>query len=322
MERFVIVRSNRLNAFGTKLNSDVCRVVNMFSDRNCIQKVEKEIKLFVHISLPDKIFNQELVGVEEENIIIFDGHVRIEFLSWIRRNNPKKRIILWLWNTVDEVKKNLKLENVPKGIEIWSYSKYDCKKYKINYNTTFFWEKQKKAEGEITQDLYFVGKDKGRLQKVKHIDSICRKKGIDFTYHVTKTHKYSLPSREYQGYISYSEVQKNIVASKAILDIQVSKTAGPSLRALEAVFYNKKLLTDDKNVKTFKFYNKQNIFIIDEDNWDNLNEFLDSPVLPVKEEDIEYYNVKNWLSRFGSIREKRNAQGNANSAGFLSGSVR
>ena len=126
----------------------------------------------------------------------------------------------------------------------------------------------------------------------------------------------------FSGWYIYSEVQKNIVASKAILDIQVSKTAGPSLRALEAVFYNKKLLTDDKNVKTFKFYNKQNIFIIDEDDWDNLNEFLDSPVLPVKEEDIEYYNVKNWLSRFGSIGEKRNAQGNANSAGFLSGSVR
>lgn len=303
MERFVIVRSNRLNAFGTKLNSDICRVVNMFCDSTCVHKIEKEMRLFFHINLPERLFNQELVDVEEENIIIFDGHVRTEFLNWMMKNNPQKRIILWLWNTVDEVKKNLRLDCIPKEIEIWSYSEHDCKKYGFNYNTTFFWDRKKKMESEIAQDLYFIGKDKGRLSKVRDIDSICRKQKINFTYHVTKTHKYSLPRKEYKSNISYSEVQKNIAVSKAILDVQVSKTAGPSLRALEAVFYNKKLVTDDSNVKTFRFYNKQNIFIIGEESLENLNEFLNAPIVPVKEEDIEYYNVKNWLSRFLHVKE-------------------
>lgn len=307
MERFVIVRSNRLNAFGTRLNSDICRVVNMFCDKNSVKIMEKEIKLFFHINLQENLFNPELVGVEEENIIIFDGHVRTEFLKWIRKNNPKKRIILWLWNTVAEVEHNLHLESIPDGIEIWSYSEYDCKKYNLNYNTTFFWDKKDKVEDEIVQDLYFIGKDKGRLQKVKYVASACNERKINFTYHIVKTHKYSLPKKEYKSSISYLEVQKNIAKSKAILDIQVSKTAGPSLRALEAVFYGKKLVTDDKNVKTFKFYNKDNIFILGEDDLNELRVFLDSPVIPIREEDVEYYNVRNWLSRFNLTKEERNA---------------
>lgn len=307
MERFVIVRSNRLNAFGTRLNSDICRVVNMFCDKNSVKIMEKEIKLFFHINLQENLFNPELVGVEEENIIIFDGHVRTEFLKWIRKNNPKKRIILWLWNTVAEVENNLHLESIPDGIEIWSYSEYDCKKYNLNYNTTFFWDKKDKVEDEIVQDLYFIGKDKGRLKKVKYVASACNERKINFTYHIVKTHKYSLPKKEYKSSISYLEVQKNIAKSKAILDIQVSKTAGPSLRALEAVFYGKKLVTDDKNVKTFKFYNKDNIFILGEDDLNELRVFLDSPVIPIREEDVEYYNVRNWLSRFNLTKEERNA---------------
>jgi hypothetical protein len=307
MERFVIVRSNRLNAFGTRLNSDNCRVVNMFCDKNSAKIMEKEIKLFFHINLQENLFNPELAGVEEENIIIFDGHVRTEFLKWIRKNNPKKRIILWLWNTVAEVENNLHLEGIPDGMEIWSYSEYDCKKYNLSYNTTFFWDKKDKIEDEIVQDLYFIGKDKGRLQKVKYIASVCNERKINFTYHIVKTHKYSLPKKEYKSSISYLEVQKNIAKSKAILDIQVSKTAGPSLRALEAVFYGKKLVTDDKNVKTFKFYNKNNIFIIGEDDLNELKAFLDSPVVPIREEDVEYYNVRNWLARFYLTKEDGDA---------------
>lgn len=307
MERFVIVRSNRLNAFGTKMNSDVCRVENMFRDGNNEEIAEKETRLFFHMNLPDRMFNQNLINIEESTIIVFDGHVRIEFLQWIMKNNPGKRIILWLWNTVEEIRNNLQLDRVPKEIEIWSYSEHDCKEYGFHYNTTFFWDKKKPMEGPVEHDLYFIGKDKGRLKKVKYIDGICKKNGINFIYHVTKTHKYSLPKKEYKTSISYSEVQKSIASSKGILDLRVSCTAGPSLRALEAAFYRKKLVTDDENVKTFRFYNKHNIFIISENNMDNLKSFLDSPLQMVNEDDIEYYNARNWLSRFCLVEEKSNA---------------
>lgn len=298
MERFVIVRSNRLNTFGNHINSDNRRVINMFRDENKKRILEKEIRLLTHLNLPERLFNPQLVGIDEENIIVFDGHVRIEFLKWLLKNNPKKRIILWLWNTVEEVENNLKLDKIPKGIEVWSYSEYDCKKNNLKYNTTFFWDRKKGAVADIKQDIYFIGKDKGRLKKIKKIAIVLEKQGIKGVYHVVATHKYSLPKKEYRTNIPYSEVQANIAESRAILDVQVSQTAGPSLRALEAIFCQKKLITDDKNVKQFRFYNKNNFFIWGEDSLSDLKSFLDSPMSAVNETDIEYYNVSNWLSRF------------------------
>ena len=273
MERFVIVRSNRLNTFGNHINSDFCRVANMFKDENGIRKLEKEICLFAHLNLQERLFNPELIGIKEDNIVVFDGHVRKEFLKWLLKNNPNKRIILWLWNTIDEIERNLRLDEIPKGIEVWSYSEYDCIKNNLKYNTTFFWDRKKETVAEIKQDVYFIGKDKGRLNKIKKIASTLEKLGINGVYHVVATHKYSFPKKEYRNNIPYSEVRANIAESRAILDVQVSKTAGPSLRALEAIFYQKKLITDDINVKKFKFYSKNNVFIWGEDNLSDLKRF-------------------------------------------------
>lgn len=85
MGRFVIVRSNRLNTFGNHIDSNDCRVIDMFSDRNKARIIEKEVRLLSHIKLPERLFNPELINVDAENIIVFDGHVRIEFLEWLKK---------------------------------------------------------------------------------------------------------------------------------------------------------------------------------------------------------------------------------------------
>lgn len=199
---------------------------------------------------------------------------------------------------MEEIKNNLNLDRIPKGIEVWSYSEYDCKKNNYKYNTTFFWDRKREAIAEVEQDVYFIGKDKGRLKKVLSIATELEKREISIVYHVVATHRYSFPKKNYSNNIPYSEVQASIAKSRAILDVKVSQTAGPSLRALESIFYRKKLITDDKNVEHFRFYNKNNIFIWGEDDITDLKEFLSSPMSEVDSDDIEYYNVSNWLNRF------------------------
>lgn len=76
--------------------------------------------------------------MQTDTIIVFDGHARKEFLKWVSEVNPGKRLIFWCWNTVEEIEKNLLLKDIPNEFEIWSYSHYDCNKYGLRYNTTFF----------------------------------------------------------------------------------------------------------------------------------------------------------------------------------------
>ena len=79
----------------------------------------------------------------------------------------------------------------------------------------------------------------------------------------------------YNKRIPYSEVVEKNKASNCILEIISSGQSGASLRYYEAVCYNKKLLTNNKNVVNLPFYNPDYIHVFEkpEDiDWDWVKE--------------------------------------------------
>lgn len=297
--KYAIVRSNRLNSFEKELESNVCTVINMFNLSSIIDSITLEVCLKMHFRIPDRLFNPELVNVEADTIIVFDGHARKEFLGWLKSKNNGKKMIFWCWNTVEEIENNFHLSDVPTGYEIWSYSKSDCYERNLNYNTTFYWHESSADEGKkIKNDIYFIGKDKGRYNKISRIAELCDQVGVKTFFEVTPTHKWNF-SKKYAKTVSYRRVIDNISESKAILDIKVSATAGPSLRAVEAAFFKKLLITDDVFVRDFKFYNPNNILIINEaSSGEDIKDFLSNKYEIVDKEALNYYSFSEWLKRF------------------------
>ena len=89
-----------------------------------------------------------------------------------------------------------------------------------------------------------------------------------------------------------------ISQTKALLDYNAYNQKGLSLRVMESLFFEKKLITTNKNVKNYGFYNKNNIFIIGEDKWQNLEEFINSEYEKINPEIIDYFDFKQWIKRF------------------------
>ena len=79
--------------------------------------------------------------------------------------------------------------------------------------------------------------------------------------------------------------------------------AGLTLRALEALFYEKKLITDNENIKEYDFYNSNNIFILKQDEELNakkkkeLEDFLRKDFKIVSKEVKKQYTIENWLEK-------------------------
>lgn len=69
---------------------------------------------------------------------------------------------------------------------------------------------------------------------------------------------------------------------------------------MEAIFLKKKLITNFRNIKTEKFYNPSNIFVIGEDNPEELESFINSPMKEIDSSLIEYYEFNNWINRFNN----------------------
>jgi hypothetical protein len=63
-----------------------------------------------------------------------------------------------------------------------------------------------------------------------------------------------------------SELSEILQASRIIIDIQHPKQTGLTMRTIEMLGLKKKLITTNKDVVDYDFYDEKNIFIIDRKN--------------------------------------------------------
>lgn len=226
-------------------------------------------------------------------IIMFDNGYHKVIARYIKRNNPNCKLILWFWNPIfSENKKYLGDKEVD---EVWSYDKNDCKKYGLKYNTQFFNKDNVVSGDDIDYDLVFVGAEKNRKEKLDEIVSLAQKEGL-------RT-KIIIPQKK-SDYLNYKEYMKLVGNSKAILEVMNADATGLTLRSLESLFCEKKLVTNNTEIADYDFYYPENIFIIGKDNPKDLKKFIGTPYRKVNESIVDYYEFENWAKRFEGKEKK------------------
>ncbi len=220
-----------------------------------------------------------------DTIIVHASELTRTIPKWIRAQRPDIRIIYWYWNPVNE--KSLPSLIDDEQTEIWSFDSDDCKKYGMKQNIQYYYDSKEEKELNIEYDVYFVGHDKGRKEQLDKLANIFKDKNITYRFDIIGENEPNIP---------YGEIRKRISKSKAILEINQSGQIGCTLRALEALFFQKKLLTTNSAVKNEEFYNENNIYILD-DKLEDIDKFMNLPFTDTtdlkKKHDIEA-----WIKRF------------------------
>lgn len=143
----------------------------------------------------------------------------------------------------------------------------------IKYDMPHFDEFESKIEVPISKqypesDVFFAGKAKNRLDKLLAIYKSLTDAGLKCKYYLTgvePSKRISLPGIVYADkFMSYKDMLYHSVNSRCILDINQNNADGYTSRFLEAVMFNKRLLTDNKSIKDSVFYTSKNIQIIDD----------------------------------------------------------
>ena len=70
------------------------------------------------------------------------------------------------------------------------------------------------------------------------------------------------PSYFHTDYISYFENLGAVRESKAILEVCIKGQSANTLRALEAIVYDKLLITNNEKIKDSKFYDSKRMIVI------------------------------------------------------------
>ncbi|MHA0916204.1 hypothetical protein ACR9H8_15910 [Kosakonia cowanii] len=196
-------------------------------------------------------------------------------LAW--RYRAYKKQAVWLWNPSLSILKNSKQFSFfvrlikLSGIEVWSFDESDCKKYALHYHPQIYstsCSSKYNNKCSYRYDVLFIGQDKGRYKKIKEINSALLQANMQPYIYMIKD-----PTMDYYDdndlflrteSLSYEENIKLIKKSRALIDIVQQNQTGLTLRALEAVFFNKLLITNNKDIINYDFYDPELVFLLDE----------------------------------------------------------
>ena len=222
------------------------------------------------------------------NIILTDNGYNFKIAEYIKRKNPEAKVIFSYRNVIDDKnKKILKDKNID---TIWTFDNEDAKKYNIDFFPQFYHScisKEDLDNTKIEYDSIFLGAAKDRENIVIDLDKKMKDIGLKTDFRIVHNRKEFVP---------YEEYLEMIKRSKTITDIVGERQRGLTLRALESIYYSKKLITNNKDIKKYDFYNKNNIFVIGEDDDKKLKDFINSKYeIENQEEYIKKYSYENWV---------------------------
>lgn len=234
-----------------------------------------------------------------DRIIVFDYNATPQMLRRIRKRRPDVELLLWVWNTAPD-----NIEDFKKYSKVYCFDSSSCKKWNLLYNSQFYFFPNKEildmqSNEEIIHDIYFIGADKGRLKILERLAGTLSELNLKYEFEVLsdKKNKRAPYIKILDKPKDYIDIIRKISRTRCILEIVKKEQDGISLRVLEALFLNKKLITNNKKIMGYDFYKKENIFVLGEDRMDNLKEFLNSPFYEISVDIKRNYSYERWLQR-------------------------
>ena len=197
---------------------------------------------------------------------------------------------------------------------ILSFDRQDTFKYtEMKFRPLFYIDNFKKAlrtDNKYKYDISFSGTiHSDRYAIIKEVIDICKKMKLSFYnfsylqskfmyyfYKITK-HEFRCARKRDFSFLKASsyEISDVVDDSRAVLDIQHPKQTGLTMRTIEMVGMNKKLVTTNAEIEEYDFYNPNNILVIDRKNINISDEFLLTKYIPLDANIYDKYSITSWI---------------------------
>lgn len=269
------------------------RSVHPYNYRTIIGRIILEIVVKLHIS-QKFLFNKQILNFKGKYVIVFDPLVTSQFMRWLVESLPQCKIIYFYCNVIGKAR-HISPDKIPNNVIVWTYDQNDAKKYGIKltkggYSTFFISEKAKKL-----YDVVYVGRDKSRAAYLLELEEKMREQGLKTRFLIMPDTKISKRKKFYSREIEYSEVIKLVSQSRAVLNIVLPDQMGATMRDFESIFNEVKLITNNRNIKNYSFYDENNVFILGEKKIDDIKKFIEIPYKCINDDILKEYTLTNQI---------------------------
>ena len=201
-------------------------------------------------------------------------------INYIKKTYKDCRIVC-LFQDLVATHETINIEKLKKKTDlIVTFDEGDAIKYGFFLFPLIYSCIKNEGDDDIKFDIYFVGKCKNRYEKiVKTYAELC-KLGLkcDFNIIGTPKNKNKVNGINYINRMSYWENIEHIRQSKCIFEIVQKGGTSSTLRLNETIFFEKKLFTNNKNIKKSHFYDPSFIYCFDDCCNYEVKKFINKPV--------------------------------------------
>ncbi|MDD5151447.1 MAG: hypothetical protein PHC28_13395 [Flavobacterium sp.] len=255
---------------------------------------------------------KKTIGITYDSLFVIKGEVVPSFfLEDFKNRNPKCVFIYYTWDSFN---------NNPNAVSIlkffnrkFTFDSDDALMFNLDFRPLFFIDDyiiNKKNNGVINYDLLFLGTAHSDRYKIGNsVVNWCDEQNLmsyayyympsRFVYLFKMLFDSSFYSFEYKKLsfksLNINEIMSLYNESAVILDINHPGQKGLTMRTFEALGAGKKIITTNKHIKKYPFYNENNVFVIDRENIVLHKTFFDSPFIEIESGLYEDMSISGWL---------------------------
>lgn len=244
-------------------------------------------------------------------VLVIRGKFLSEYIiSYMRKNFLTKcKFIMYQW---DSVKNNTNSIKISKFFDKnFTFDETDAKKYKWDYRPLFYIEELLNNNTEKNIDiLYICSLHSKRVTVLNILKQFCKNKGLVLYSHmyskriVFYKRKYINRRKEYLAAnnndicfnsLSLNNIYELYSKSKIVFDYTHPGQRGLTMRTIECLGNECKLITNNELVKYADFYNSNNIYIYNENKIKIPESFIKIPYETESKNILKKYSLESWI---------------------------
>ncbi|SHH46975.1 hypothetical protein [Clostridium grantii] len=294
--------------------------VDFYNDRpsesSFVKGMIKIRKSFMN-SLIQKYFDKIMIETKEKSYdLVFIVNCKVftpAMVQQLRNTQKTARFVLYMWDSLTLYPNSRELISI--FDKAYSFDLEDSEKIETLKFLPLFYCKEYKEIGqedveERECDIVSVCTAHPNRYKTMHeLFPKLESKGIRiFSYMFLNKLQYLYNKvfvPEFKGakssefkFIPLSEQENLAVLKKSntVFDMQHNKQSGLTMRTIETLGAKRKMITTNTNIKKYDFYTENNIFVMDENNLDKIEEFINNKYVPIGEDIYKKYSLHSFIT--------------------------
>ncbi|WP_298424934.1 hypothetical protein [uncultured Kordia sp.] len=229
------------------------------------------------------------LGKQDEIFIIRPDVLNDDLLGFIKDHANK--FIAYYYDSTRRFPR--KVDIIPLFDKVYSYDRLDVEKYNLELLTNYIFEESNHQEFDY--QFFNISTNDYRFPLLENLAKYLKEN--KWTYNIQVYNGSKMPAEHVEIITtqkSITEVSELIQKAKIIVEIQRTEQVGLSFRIFEALGHRKKLVTTNKDIVNYDFYHPQNILVVDENNIQIPEDFVNSPYMEIDDKILSKYRIENW----------------------------